>query len=157
MKKRLGTMFAISAIITVATVYEGLDNQDMTEPTNHFWSLDPMKYNTYTKGQCTHYVFEKVREDGMKIGKKWNDAKYWGSYAQKSDYKVNQSPKVGSILQTTEGEYGHVAYIEQRNDNGSLEVSEMNYNKPFEISNRIITKDEVKDYKYIHPKKNASV
>lgn len=80
-----------------------------------------------------------------------------GIVCTKSDYKVNQSPKVGSILQTTEGEYGHVAYIEQRNDNGSLEVSEMNYNKPFEISNRIITKDEVKDYKYIHPKKNASV
>ena len=33
----------------------------------------------------------------------------------------------GSILQSSKGKYGHVAYIETINEDGSMQVSEMNY------------------------------
>lgn len=31
-------------------------------------------------------------------------------------------------MQTSQGAYGHVAYVENVNSDGSVEVSEMNYN-----------------------------
>ena len=31
-------------------------------------------------------------------------------------------------MQTSQGAYGHVAYVESVNDDGSVKVSEMNYN-----------------------------
>ena len=42
-------------------------------------------------------------------------------------YTVNNTPEKGSILQTSEGSYGHVAYVESVGSNGSVTVSEMNY------------------------------
>ena len=51
----------------------------------------------------------------------------WASAAAASGYTVNNTPKAGAIMQTTQGYYGHVAYVEGVNSNGSVRVSEMNY------------------------------
>ena len=120
-------MLFITIGLTLAAIFDGLNNQDMTEPKNHLLEFNPMKYNTYQKGQCTYYVFDKVREDHHQIANSWHDAKDWAKNAKKDQYKVNQHPKEGAILQTTEGKYGHVAYIEKVNDDQSLYVSEMNF------------------------------
>ncbi|MGO3050117.1 CHAP domain-containing protein [Staphylococcus casei] len=157
MKKRLTIMLVSSMVLTGMATFEGITNRDMTEPDNHFWSFNPMKYNPYTKGQCTNYVFDKMRAHGKQIGVSWNDAKYWSSHAQKDGYRVNSIPKVGSIMQSTKGKYGHVAYIEKKYKDGSIEVSEMNYRKPYEVTKRTIFRNEIKDYQYIHPKNNAHV
>ena len=63
MKKWIFLMVFVCMIFTAGAVFDGLDNQDMTEPTIHFWEKNPMKYNTYAKGQCTYYVFDRVKED----------------------------------------------------------------------------------------------
>ena len=57
-----------------------------------------MKLNLYAKGQCTYYVFDRIRQDGNMISNRWGDAKYWANEA-KEGYKVNDNPSVGSILQ----------------------------------------------------------
>ena len=44
-----------------------------------------------------------------------------------SGYTVNNSPSLGAILQTSQGAYGHVAYVESVGSDGSVTVSEMNY------------------------------
>ncbi|SUL70159.1 Secretory antigen precursor SsaA [Staphylococcus aureus] len=80
--------------------------------------------NLYTSGQCTYYVFDRV---GGKIGSTWGNASNWASAAASSGYTVNNTPKAGAIMQTTQGYYGHVAYVEGVNSNGSVRVSEMNY------------------------------
>ena len=55
------------------------------------------------------------------------------------------------ILQSTAGGYGHVAYVENVNSDGSVEVSEMNYNGgPFSVSERTISAGEASSYNYIH-------
>ena len=42
-------------------------------------------------------------------------------------------------MQTSQGAYGHVAYVESVNDDGSVKVSEMNYNGgPGVVSSRTI-------------------
>ena len=45
-------MLFITISLTLAAIFDGLNNQDMTEPTIHLFDFNPMKYNTYQKGQC---------------------------------------------------------------------------------------------------------
>lgn len=99
---------------------------------------DPMAINTYDKGQCTYYVFDKVKKDGNMIERSWRDAKYWAKLAKQDGYNVNHSPRKGALLQSPRGTQGHVAYIEHIYQNGNVKVSEMNYTQPYEITERII-------------------
>lgn len=104
--------------------------------------------NTYTEGQCTYYVYDRV---GGKIGQTWGDASNWANAAAQDGYSVDNSPKSGSILQSTAGSHGHVAYVENVNNDGSVEVSEMNYGHgPGVVSQRTISADEASSYNYIH-------
>ena len=59
-----------------------------------------------------------------KIGSTWGNARNWANAAASSGYTVNNTPKIGAIMQTTQGYYGHVAYVEGVNSNGSVRVSE---------------------------------
>lgn len=115
---------------------------------------DPMAINTYDKGQCTYYVFDKVKKDGNMIERSWRDAKYWEKLAKQDGYNVNHSPRKGALLQSPRGTQGHVAYIKHVYQNGNVKVSEMNYIKPYEITERIIYKKDLSRYKIIHPKTN---
>ncbi|MDU1728772.1 MAG: CHAP domain-containing protein, partial [Staphylococcus epidermidis] len=88
-----------------------------------------------------------------KINNTWSDAKHWDKKAIDDGYIVDRNPKKGSILQSSKGKYGHVAYIETINEDGSIQVSEMNYTQPYEITKRTIHTYEIKNYYYIHPQK----
>lgn len=104
--------------------------------------------NLYTAGQCTYYVYDKV---GGKIGSTWGNANNWASVAAASGYTVNNSPSQGSILQTSAGAYGHVAYVESVNSDGSITVSEMNYGQGAGVvTSRTISASEASSYNYIH-------
>ena len=46
---------------------------------------------------------------------------------------------------------GHVAYVESVGSDGSVTVSEMNYNGgPYSVSERTISAGEASSYNYIH-------
>ena len=60
-------MFIVTICITIAAIIDGLNNQDMTEPKNHLLEINPMKYNTYQKGQCTYYVLIKLKKITIKL------------------------------------------------------------------------------------------
>lgn len=115
---------------------------------------DPMAINTYDKGQCTYYVFDKVKKDGNMIERSWRDAKHWAKLAKQDGYNVNHSARKGALLQSPRGTQGHVAYIEHVYQNGNVKVSEMNYTQPYEITERIIYKKDLSRYQIIHPKIN---
>lgn len=104
--------------------------------------------NLYTSGQCTYYVFDKV---GGKIGSTWGNANNWASAAAASGYTVNNSPSQGSILQSSTGAMGHVAYVENVNSDGSVNVSEMNYGQGAGVvTSRTISASQASSYNYIH-------
>ncbi|KAB2479197.1 MULTISPECIES: CHAP domain-containing protein [Staphylococcus] len=104
--------------------------------------------NLYTAGQCTYYVYDKV---GGKIGSTWGNASNWASAAASSGYTVNNTAKAGSILQSSTGAMGHVAYVENVNSDGSVEVSEMNYGQGAGVvTSRTISASEASSYNYIH-------
>jgi len=103
--------------------------------------------NLYTSGQCTYYVYDKV---GGKIGSTWGNANNWANAATKDGYTVNNTPKKGAVMQTSQGAFGHVAYVESVSSNGSVKVSEMNYNGgPGVVSTRTISASQAKSYNYI--------
>lgn len=104
--------------------------------------------NLYTAGQCTYYVFDRV---GGTIGSTWGNANNWASAAASAGYTVNNTPKAGAILQTASGPFGHVAYVESVNSNGSITVSEMNYGHgPGVVTSRTISASAAASYNYIH-------
>ncbi|QDX00220.1 CHAP domain-containing protein [Staphylococcus chromogenes] len=104
--------------------------------------------NLYTVGQCTYYVFDRV---GGTIGSTWGNANNWASAAAAAGYSVNHTPKAGAIMQTTAGPFGHVAYVESVNANGSITVSEMNYGQgPGVVTSRTISASQAASYNFIH-------
>lgn len=102
--------------------------------------------NLYTSGQCTYYAFSK-RPD---LGNTWGNANNWANAAAQAGYTVNNSPAAGSILQSTAGGYGHVAYVDKVNADGSIQVSEMNYQGEGIVSSRTISASAAGSYNYIH-------
>ena len=107
--------------------------------------------NLYTAGQCTWYVFDRRSQAGKPISTYWSDAKYWAGNATADGYTVDHNATVGSIMQTTTGYYGHVAYVERVNADGSILISEMNYaNGPYNTNTRTIPASVVSSYNFIH-------
>ena len=158
--KKLVTATTLTAGIGAAIV--GLDHgneadaAEQTQPTNQSTtqSTSGSSANLYTAGQCTWYVYDKV---GGTIGSTWGNANNWATSAQSAGYTVNHTPEKGSILQSSAGAYGHVAYVEQVNNDGSLIVSDMNFRKPYEITTRFVDVDQVDQFNYIHPKSNTNM
>ena len=73
-------------------------------------------------GQCTFYVATKVNIP-------WHgDAWTWYTNAQAAGWQVGTTPRPGAVMVTWESKvFGHVAYVESINADGSWWVSEMNY------------------------------
>lgn len=154
MKKAIFTIVIIIVAVTGFIIADKQTEHGLLKEIEYAITPDPMENNRYDEGQCTHYIFEKVKADGNMIESGWSDAKYWAEKAQEDSYTVNGTPEQGAVLQTEQGELGHVAYIESVNEDGSIEVSEMNLAEAYEITERTIEAEDVDQYDYIHPKEN---
>jgi surface antigen len=78
--------------------------------------------NHFPAGYCTWYVAS--RRDIPWFGNAFD----WWQNAQPYGYAEGQVPQVGAIMVTRESiAYGHVAYVEAVNRDGSWTVSEMNF------------------------------
>lgn len=84
--------------------------------------LGPYANGKFTYGQCTYYVASRRYVP-------WSgDAWMWFGNARAMGYPEGQVPEPGAIMVTWESVvYGHVAYVEQVNADGSFVVSEMNF------------------------------
>ena len=56
----------------------------------------------------------------------WGNANQWADGARAAGYRVDSSPDIGAVAQTSAGPYGHVAIVEAVSA-GNVIVSEMNY------------------------------
>ncbi|WP_204171664.1 LysM peptidoglycan-binding domain-containing protein [Staphylococcus sp. GDY8P100P] len=107
--------------------------------------------NLYDWGQCTWHVFNRRAQIGKGISTYWWNANNWDNAAPQDGYTVDRKPTVGSILQTDAGYYGHVAFVERVNSDGSVYVSEMNYSAaPGVKTLRTVPASQVANHKFIH-------
>jgi surface antigen/LysM repeat protein len=97
-------------------------------------------------GQCTFYVATKVPIP-------WNgNAWQWYGAAQSMGWATGATPRRGAIMVTWESRFfGHVAYVEGINADGSWVVSEMNYVAWGVIDQRTIRPGQVPLIGYIYP------
>jgi hypothetical protein len=77
--------------------------------------------NRFAFGNCTYYVYNRRQIPWQ------GDAWAWYGNAQRMGFQTGQTPRPGSIMVTWESGYGHVAYVESVNPDGSWVVVEMNW------------------------------
>lgn len=107
--------------------------------------------NLYDWGQCTWHTFNRRAQVGKPISTYWWHAYNWDNAARADGYTVDHNPTVGSILQSDAGYYGHVAFVERVNGDGSVLVSEMNFTgNPGIMTYRTVPASQVGLYNFIH-------
>lgn len=111
--------------------------------------------NRMTWGQCTYYAWwwraTSPYSLGALPGALTGDAKYWAANARALGMRVDNTPEVGAVFQTTAGWYGHVGVVLRILDDGSLVVREMNYGyRANVITESTIPANVVGNFTYIH-------
>ncbi|EAA0289580.1 CHAP domain-containing protein, partial [Listeria monocytogenes] len=100
---------------------------------------DGHNYNTsgsYPFGQCTWYAFNRMAQIGKPVDDFMGNGGEWGYKGKALGYKVTNKPKVGTAISFPPGSfgsdpvYGHVAFVEVVNADGTLLVSECNVVNP---------------------------
>ncbi|MBF0779379.1 phage tail tip lysozyme, partial [Streptococcus cuniculi] len=101
--------------------------------------------NAYALGNCTWYVYNRFYQIGKHIYPYLGNATNWSTSGQLQGYEVTTEPKVGSAVVFSAGVqgshvvYGHVAFCEYVNSDGSFLVSEMNgMGTTYELSWRVL-------------------
>ncbi len=107
--------------------------------------------NGYDYGWCTWHVANRRSQIGRPIPNHLGNAISWYNIARNAGLPVGGEPKVGAVLwHANIGGLGHVAFVESRNDDGSFEVSDMNYPYWGRVTTRTITPDEFGNYRFIY-------
>lgn len=118
---------------------EGSDSQNALK--------DIFSYNTGDKGgQCGVFVNKTI---GMKVGQGLTDKI---NNVDKYGHVGSQGIKVGDVIVQNIGNYGHVAIVNSINPDGTITLSESNYNKDEKVNHsRKISLDSPRIYGYIRP------
>lgn len=143
---------ADSAILTeVPAVYQG----KLT-----YSAYDDVERNTsgsYPFGQCTWYVFNRMAQLGMTVDDHMGNGGQWGETGKALGYTVSNTPAVGTAVSIPGGQlgsnpqYGHVAFVEAVNEDGSILISEANVVKKGTgtVSYRMLSAKTAKGLSYI--------
>lgn len=84
--------------------------------------------NGYDYGWCTWWSAKRRQDIGRPIPSNLGNAITWATLAQRAGYSVNGVPASGDVAYyRTIGGLGHVGFVEQVNDDGSIWISDMNY------------------------------
>jgi len=106
--------------------------------------------------QCTEYVCYKLRQLGVRIS--WpadrprHGGRWAGIFEKNGLYKILSEPKAGCAMCFTTGfktavmnETGHVAFVEQVMEDGSVKISEANWPPPGKYNERVVPASEWRD------------
>lgn len=111
---------------------------------------------SYPYGECTWYVFNRAKEFGIQFDPYMGNGQDW---AHKSGYEVTNTPTKHSAVSFQGRQagghptYGHVAFVEDVKDDGSILISECNFVQSGQgtgITNyRVFTADQAKEFLYV--------
>ena len=141
---------------SVVTFLSGVPSLEAAE-SQGFYTGGPVEGDTYAWGNCTYWSFAMRLWAGYPIPTSWGNANTWDDRAIRDGYEVNHTPAVGAVFQTDNGEWGHVAYVANvNNQSGQWTISEMNFLGLNILSRRTFSADAASSYTFIHGKKGAS-
>lgn len=113
---------------------------------------DSMPYagNRYAFGNCTFWAAQRRAQIGKPIPNTWGDAYLWAGRARADSYLVDHTPAPGTIMQTSGGALGHVAFVESVDGDGTWHISEMNVIGLNEVDYRAFPASAAARYNFIH-------
>ncbi|MFW3612553.1 amidase domain-containing protein [Staphylococcus caprae] len=120
--------------------------------------VESSKASPYPQGQCTWYVYNRMQQYDASLDGNLGDAHNWNNRAESEGYSVTHSPKNHTAVVFEAGQlgadtqYGHVAFVEKVNDDGSIVISESNVKGLGVISYRTIDAADAADLDYIQGK-----
>lgn len=110
--------------------------------------------NPGVTGQCTWYAWYWRKYNAKSLGPLpggLGNANSWANALSRRGYRVDNSPEVGAVFQTSAGTYGHVGVVVAINGDGSIVVREMNYaHITYRETESTIPANLVRNFKYIH-------
>lgn len=110
--------------------------------------------NGYSYGYCTWYAANRRASIGKPIPRNLGNAVTWASLASSAGLSVDGKPKAGDVLWHKNtyiaGGLGHVGFVEKVNDDGSINVSDMNFPIWGGVTYRTVPQDEISGYLFIH-------
>lgn len=111
---------------------------------------------SYPYGECTWYVFNRAKEFGIQFDPYMGNGQDW---AHKSGYEVSNTPTKHSAVSFQGRQagghptYGHVAFVEDVKDDGSILISECNFVRSGQGTGitdyRVFSADEAKNFYYV--------
>ena len=111
---------------------------------------------SYPYGECTWYVFNRAKEFGIQFDPYMGNGQDW---AHKSGYEVTNTPTKHSAV-SFQGrqagghpDYGHVAFVEDVKDDGSILISECNFVQSGQGTGitdyRVFSAEEARNFYYV--------
>lgn len=107
-------------------------------------------YNGYVPGYCTWYVANKRIQIGRPLPANLGNAGPWVRSAPRAGFRVDHVPEVGAAVVTNTANPGHVGFVEEVREDGSVRISEMNRRRRYEVTERVFDPGEAVRYWYIH-------
>jgi len=118
------------------------------------WANAPMNayvdnWGMYTR-QCVSYAAFKVQQvyGNMPYWGGRGNANEWGGNARAAGIPVRSTPKAGTVGVQYSGTYGHVAWVESVNGNGTLTISQFNANWTGDYSRWVVSPSFFNEYIY---------
>ncbi|HMH70500.1 MAG TPA: CHAP domain-containing protein [Candidatus Saccharimonadales bacterium] len=102
------------------------------------------------KRQCVSYTAFKVDQTygNMPFWGGHGNANQWGNNARAAGIPVSATPKAGTVGVQYSGAYGHVAWVESVNADGSLTISQFNANWSGDFSRWVVDRSFFNEYIY---------
>ena len=121
------------------------------------WSLNGRSWSDwgFYYRNCTDFVAHRMNNTNEVSfyntmgGGKWGNANNWDDNARRLGYAVDNTPVRGAIAQTDAGSYGHVAWVDAVNSDGTVTIEEYNYAWTGTFNRRTVP---ASSFVYIHVK-----
>ena len=107
---------------------------------------------TYPWGQCTWYVYNRAAQFGISFDPYMGNG---GDWRLKPGYTVSNKPEIGDALSFAPGQagaidfYGHVAFVEDVRPDGSILISESNFQGLGVVSYRVFDAASASQFSYV--------
>lgn len=107
--------------------------------------------NGYDYGWCTWHAAQRRIEIGRPIPNNMGNAISWLGIAQAAGLETGSEPREGAVVYHLNiGGWGHVAFVERVNGDGSIKVSDMNFPYWGQVTYRTVKPSEFDNYRFIY-------
>jgi surface antigen len=124
---------------------------------NYDWRFEGREFDPwgFAFRNCTSWVAWRMRNTNgadffnTQQGGRWGNANTWDDNARRLGYPVNSTPARGAIAQTDAGSFGHVAWVDAVNADGTVTVEDYNNAGTGAFARRTVA---ASSFVYIHVK-----